>query len=66
MTPEERAAFLNTQAVAAMIKAMGMQAENKGCEMRGETMLYGEEAFNDLIDEFGIGYNAATSYLRGL
>lgn len=66
MTPEERAAFLNAMSAAATIKAMGMNAENQGCIFRGETLLYGEEAFNAVIEEHGLGYNAVLSHLRGL
>jgi len=57
-------AFLISQSVAAMIKAMGMQAENKQREALGESMAYTEEQFCELIDEYGISHNAALIILR--
>lgn len=37
--------------VRALIKALGMQAENLQREHRGESMAYVEEAFTSLIDD---------------
>jgi len=39
-TPEERAAYVISQSVCALIEAMGMVAENKQREHRGESMAY--------------------------
>lgn len=59
MTPEQQAAFIMAQAAAAMITAMGMAAENKQREIRGDSPAYVGHHFDDLIGQFGIGHNDA-------
>jgi len=61
----DQQAFLISQSVAAMITAMGMQAENKQREALGESMAYTEKQFCEVIDEHGIGFNTAWTILRG-
>jgi len=38
-----------TSAIAALIEAMGMMAENKQREYKGESLAYTEDAFNALL-----------------
>lgn len=38
-----------TSAIAALIEAIGMMEENKWREFKGESLAYGEAAFNQLI-----------------
>jgi hypothetical protein len=49
----------------AMIQAMGMQAENKIREHRGEYPAYCECDFLRVIDAEGIGYNEIRRGLYG-
>jgi hypothetical protein len=49
----------------ALIRAMGMQAENQDREHRGAAPAYTEKAFFDIIDEEGIGYNSVRINLYG-
>ena len=65
-TPEARAAYVVSQSVAAMIAAMGMAAENKQREHRGESLAYSDKSFFDLIEEFGLGHNNVIAILNGL
>ena len=51
--------------VRALIRAMGMQAENDCRAHRGEAPAYGEQAFLDMIDWEGAGSNAVIHTLRG-
>ena len=44
--------------VQSLIKAMGMQAENKQREAQGLAPAYNEKAFLDIIEENGIHHNA--------
>lgn len=58
MTEEQKAAYVIAQSACAMILALGMEAENKHREHRGEAMAYGYSAFNALLEEYGIHHNA--------
>lgn len=58
MTPEQQAAFVNAKAAAALIKAMGMVAENQHRLACGNSVAFGEDSFNALIEEYGIHDNA--------
>jgi len=60
---KEPGAFLISQSVCAMIKALGMHAENEQRKHRGKSMAYVEEHFIELIDEHGIGHNDAITTL---
>jgi hypothetical protein len=65
MNEEQRAAFLISQSVCAMIEAMGMQAENMQREREEYLMAFGSLSFNSLIEKYGLGHNAAITTLRG-
>lgn len=58
MTPEQQAAYINAQAVAASAELEAMKAANWMREMQGHTIAYGEEAFLALIDKYGLHHNA--------
>ncbi len=64
-TPETRAAYVQSQATAAMIEALGMQAENAQRIHRGEAMAYDEAAFDAVINKYGLDHNSIVSFLRG-
>ena len=55
--------YLNTQVACATIEAMGMQAENEQRKILGQTMAYGEDAFNKVVEKYGIHHNAVMSCL---
>ena len=65
MTEEQKAAVINARAACAMIRAMGMQAENEQRKAEGFSMAYTEKAFFDLIAEEGIHWNAIHPLLFG-
>lgn len=65
MTKQERVAYINSQVACALIVMEGMKAENTYREMRGETIAYGDKAFNAVIDQHGIGHNAVMACLGG-
>ena len=52
MKPVERAAYIISQSICALIEAMGMMAENQWREQRGESTAYGDEAFSGLLDRY--------------
>ncbi len=58
MTPEQQAALVISNAATAMIEALGMTADNKARELRGELPQYGETDFAALIERSGIHSNA--------
>lgn len=47
-----------TQAVRALITAMGMQAENQKRIDEGKSIAYGEEQFDQIIRENDLHFNA--------
>ena len=51
-------AMVSASVACAMIRAMGMQAENEQRKHRGEAMAYTEADFVALIDSEAIGYNS--------
>ena len=65
MDEVQRAAYLLSQSVAAMIEAMGMAAENQYRICHDGTLVYDDKAFLDLIDRYGLDSNAAMLGLRG-
>lgn len=64
MNTNEKAAFIQSQATAAMIEAMGMQALNEHRKSLGQTIAYDDEAFVNLIEKYGLGHNSVLSFLQ--
>jgi len=64
-TEAGRAAFVVSQSVCAMVKAMGMFAVNQDAIVRGETIVYDDAAFSDLIGDYGLGSNTVIFELQG-
>ena len=58
MNDEQKASYVFTQAVCALLEMEGMKAENKQRELRGESLAYDHKAFCDLILQYGIGHNS--------
>jgi hypothetical protein len=54
---QERLVDIEARCTRARIRAMGMAAENAQRLITGNSPAYTEQAFLDLIDEEGIGYN---------
>ena len=65
MTPEQSAAYIHAQAVAALAEIEAMKAENWMREMKGHTIAYGEEEFLAVIDKYGIHHNAVLMTFNG-
>jgi len=59
MTPEQQAAYIQSQSTCALIEAFGMIAKNIQDQAVKSPITYGERAFNDLINRYGIHHNAA-------
>jgi hypothetical protein len=64
-TEAGRAAFVQAAVARALIRAFGMVAANMEREHRGHSLAYGEEAFERLVVEEGIGHNQVLMALRG-
>lgn len=58
-----KAAVINARCATAMIRAMGMQAENKVREHRGDAPAYDEKDFIRVIEEEGVHWNAIAEYV---
>lgn len=64
MTSEQKAAFINAQAACATIEAIGMQADNDHRLSLGHSIAYDGEAFQALIDKYGIDHNTVVSFFH--
>ena len=58
MTEEQKAAYIIAMSACAMIKALGMHADNQQRAHRGESMAWKSEDFDALIYIEGIHHNA--------
>jgi len=58
MTEEQKVAYVHAQAMAALIEALGMVAENLQRIQRGESLAYVNDAFQQTITDHGIYHNA--------
>ena len=66
MNENEQAAFIMAQCACAIIKAMGMVAENKICEIQQEYPKFDQSDFLSVIDEHKIEWNDVLGYLKGM
>ena len=64
MNENEKAAYVMSQSMAALIEAMGMQAENAYKLRKGQTPPYGFSDFNELIMRYGIGCNDVIAFFQ--
>jgi hypothetical protein len=58
MTEEQKAAYVFSQSICAMIEAMGMEQENNQRWHLSQSMAYVHSDFKKLLDEYGIHHNA--------
>ena len=58
MTPEQKAAYVFSQAVTALCVLESAKAANREREAQGFALAYDESAFASIPDEHGIGHNA--------
>ncbi len=64
MDQQSKAAYIFSQSVAAFIEAQGMIADNLACLMLYESPVYAKEAFQALIDKYGLSHDSVLGYLR--
>jgi len=57
--------YILSQIACALIEAMGLIAENQHCQIRSIPYVpYGEGAFNQIIEKYGIHHNQVLSVLH--
>lgn len=64
MNEELKAAMINARCATAMIRAMGMQAQNELCKRNNVDLPYGEYEFKKVIEEEGIHWNAIATVIH--
>ena len=64
MNEDQKIIYARGLLLQAEITMQAMIAANKQSEIRGESPAYGETAFTNLIDEFGVHHNALIGNLR--
>lgn len=65
MTDEQKAAYVYSQAIAALIELKSMEAANYERAREGLSLAYGEDQLYSLIDKYGLGHNAVLSTFQG-
>lgn len=58
MDKPEAVAYVQAMTACALIEAKGMEAENQHRLACGNSVAYGKEAFDALIEKYGIHHNA--------
>jgi Mn-dependent DtxR family transcriptional regulator len=61
MTEDQKAAYVYASATAALAETVGMHWENVERDRRGESIAWSKDAFDKLIESYGIHYNAMMS-----
>lgn len=61
MTKEQKVAYVFAQSVSALAEIEGMKALNKEREAKGYALAYGEDAFFEVPNKYGIHHNAVVS-----
>jgi len=64
MTPEQKAAYINSQAVCAQAKIHRMIADNITAESQHEGRRWFAEDFDAIPDQFGISHNAVCMFFQ--
>jgi hypothetical protein len=64
MTPEQAAAFVQSQTACLMAEMASMHAENYERQLNNQTHAHDYASFAALPDEYGIGYNAVVSLFQ--
>jgi len=64
MIDEQKAAFINSQVVCALIELAGMQAENTAREQLGQTLAYQEDSFQVMMRKYLIGHNDVLAFFN--
>jgi len=62
MTNEQKAAYIFSQTVCALIEIEGMKALNKYREMRGKTIAYDEGQFYETAEKYCITHNQVINF----
>lgn len=62
MTEEQKAAYVISQSVCAMVEAMGMAARNLKC---GNAPLYDDADFAAISEKYGIHHNTVLGVFHG-
>jgi len=65
MTDEQKAAYIFSQSVCALVEALGMMSDNMQRQMQGYSMAYDSIAFQQLLEKYGVHHNAVVSSLYG-
>jgi hypothetical protein len=65
MNENQRAALVFSQACSALIEALGMLSENMQRQTLQQSIAYNKDAFDRLISDHGIDWNAAINTLQG-
>lgn len=65
MNRNQAAAYVVAQSVAALAEIEAMKAQNRYRIECGKQVAYGEEAFLELIDKYGVHHNAVLMTFEG-
>ena len=63
MNENENAAYIHSQSSCAFIEALGMMSDNMALVAIGRQPVFRGEAFEHLINKYGIHHNAVLTHL---
>ena len=66
MNENQQASYVFSEAISAMIEAMGMQAENQKRAIEGQSPAYTMKEFTKLQEQYCIGHNSVISFFQKL
>ena len=64
MTPEQKAAYVHAQSVAAQAQIEAMKARNHECGTRYESNSYTMDDFMEVITSYGLNHNALIEFFK--
>lgn len=64
MTPEQQAAFIQSQTACMLAELEAMKAENEAAMAMGFALVHEGPAFRALPDKHGVGHNAVVGFFR--
>jgi hypothetical protein len=64
MTPEQKAAYVIAQSVAAFAEVAGMIAINSELNRQGHALAYNDMSFYAVIERYGLHSNALITFFR--
>ena len=64
MTPEQKAAFINSQTLCALSEVLGMMADNTRSILQKQPPQYNKDHFTGVIERYALDHNSVVSFFH--